>query len=27
LMDAETVGIDANEASTIDIQVSGRQIV
>jgi hypothetical protein len=27
LMDAETVGIDANEASTIDIQVSGRQII
>ena len=27
LMDAETVGVDANEASTIDIQVSGRQIV
>ncbi len=26
LMDAETVGIDANEASTIDIQVSGRNI-
>lgn len=26
LMDAETVGIDANEASTIDIQVSGRHI-
>jgi len=26
LMDAETVGIDANEASTIDIQVSGRTI-
>ena len=25
-MDAETVGIDANEASTIDIQVSGRNI-
>jgi hypothetical protein len=27
LMDAEVVGVDANEASTIDIQVSGRQIV
>jgi hypothetical protein len=26
LMDAETVGIDANIASTIDIQVSGRNI-
>jgi hypothetical protein len=26
LMDAETVGIDTNEASTIDIQVSGRNI-
>ena len=25
-MDAETVGVDANEASTIDIQVSGRNI-
>jgi hypothetical protein len=27
LMDAEVVGVDANEASTIDINVSGRQIV
>jgi hypothetical protein len=27
LMDAEVVGVDANEASTIDINVSGRQII
>ena len=27
LMDAETVGVDANEASTIDIQVSGKRII
>ena len=27
LMDAETVGIDANEASTIDIQIAGKEII